>query len=302
MRRGGRWPMVPGDEDGRATAMDEAPAADDEEAGDERRQLLAGFGRGFGGALIFSLPMLMTMEMWWLGFSIDRARLVLLLLLNVPLLTFLSHYSGFEQTFEWWEDLRDAMIAYAIGILTGCVVLGVFGVLAPGMPLEELVGKVAIQAIPASIGALLGRSQLGGGSKPAHSATEATYRSELFLMAGGAVFLGLNVAPTEEMILISYQMNPWQGIGLMALSMAIMHGFVYAVSFKGGSERGPDTPWWSVFLRFTVVGYALAGLISAYLLWTFGRMDGLGPGQVVMAMAVLGFPASVGAAAARLIL
>jgi hypothetical protein len=43
------------------------------------RVFLVGLGRAFGGALIFSLPMLMTMEMWWLGFSnaILEARSVL---------------------------------------------------------------------------------------------------------------------------------------------------------------------------------------------------------------------------------
>jgi uncharacterized membrane protein len=53
----------------------------------------------------------MTMEMWWLGFSMDRWRLGLLLLLNIPLLTVLSHQLGFEQTFGWREDLRDTAIA-----------------------------------------------------------------------------------------------------------------------------------------------------------------------------------------------
>ena len=39
----------------------------------------------FGGALIFYLPILMTMEMWWLGFAIDKFRgLALLLLLSYP--------------------------------------------------------------------------------------------------------------------------------------------------------------------------------------------------------------------------
>ena len=27
--------------------------------------------RAFGGAMLFSLPMLMTMEMWWLGFYME---------------------------------------------------------------------------------------------------------------------------------------------------------------------------------------------------------------------------------------
>ena len=34
---------------------------------DEVRQFLTGLARGTAGALLFALPMLMTMEMWFLG-------------------------------------------------------------------------------------------------------------------------------------------------------------------------------------------------------------------------------------------
>ena len=46
----------------------------------------------------------------------------------------------------------------------------------------------------------------------------------------------------------------------------------------------------------------LALAISLYALWTFGRTDGLAAAPMLMATVVLAFPASIGAAAARLIL
>jgi uncharacterized membrane protein len=55
-------------------------------------------------------------------------------------------------------------------------------------------------------------------------------------------------------------------------------------------------------VRYTIVGYALCLLISAYILWTFGRTAGLSLEATVMAAIVLAFPAAIGAAAARLIL
>ncbi|WP_274426166.1 TIGR02587 family membrane protein [Chelativorans sp. YIM 93263] len=262
-----------------------------------------GLARGLGGALIFSLPMLMTMEMWWLGFYLDRFRLVLLLILNIPLLTLLSHQAGFEETSEWRDDLRDAATAYGIGIVSSTLVLTGFGIITVGMPLDEIVGKIAIQSVPASIGALLGRSQLGGGkAKLPQGSEEEAYGGELLLMAVGALFLGLNVAPTEEMILISYKMTEWHAIAIIAVSILLMHGFVYALEFKGESPLYPDTPWWSAFLRFTVVGYAIAALVSLYVLWTFGRTEDVSLSQILMSVTVLGFPTSIGAAAARLIL
>jgi uncharacterized membrane protein len=50
------------------------------------------------------------------------------------------------------------------------------------------------------------------------------------------------------------------------------------------------------------VGYAVVLCISLYVLWTFGRTDGMATAEVVMTTVVLAFPAALGAAAARLII
>src|SRR5690606_22702414 len=83
---------------------------------------------------------------------------------------------------------------------------------------------------------------------------EESYVGELFLMGVGALFLGFNVAPTEEMLLISYQMGPWLALALVGLSILLMHGFVFAVSFAGGSALAEEGAQWSAFLRLTVPG------------------------------------------------
>jgi putative integral membrane protein (TIGR02587 family) len=269
----------------------------------ENKAFLTGVARAFGGAIIFALPLLMTMEMWWLGFSIEPGRLLLLLILLIPLLVGLSHFVGFEDTFDWRDDLIDAFVACAVGYLAALPVLLLFGVITSGMSASELVGTVALQAVPGSIGALLAQSQLGSPSaRERKDKRQDTYAGECFFMATGAVFLSLNVAPTEEMVLISYKMTPWHAVGLAAASLVLMHAFVYSVGFQGHAEMPEGAHWSGVFVRYTVVGYALCLLISAYILWTFGRTTGLSLEGTVMAVVVLAFPASVGAAAARLIL
>jgi putative integral membrane protein (TIGR02587 family) len=275
----------------------------DEEEGDGDHRLLVGIGRAFGGALIFGLPMLMTMELWQLGFAMDRGRLALLLALSLPLLVGVSHRIGFERSFGWREDLRGAFLAYGVGIAASALVLAVLGVLKVGMTADEVVGKVAIQSVPAAFGALLARSQFGGGPQEDRGDEEALsgYFGTLFLMLVGALFLGLNVAPTDEMVLIAFMMTPWHGVALVVLSVLLMHGFVFALDFHGG-HGGAEGPWWSNFLRFTLVGYVLALAVSLYVLWTYGRTDDAGAAAVMTATIVLAFPAAIGAAAARLIL
>jgi putative integral membrane protein (TIGR02587 family) len=268
------------------------------------RRFAIGLARAAGGALVFSLPLLMTMEMWWLGFHVERLRLLLLVLVMLPFLVGLSHVSGFEDTFELMEDVVDALVAWAVGSAMSALVLALFGELRAGMSLDEVTGKVALQAVPASMGALLARSTLGGEpqQRREREGVPGGYWGELFLMLAGALFLAFNVAPTEEIILLAYMMAPWQALLLAALSLLAMHAFVYAVEFHGQERVPHGVGQASVLLRFTVVGYAIVLVASAYVLWTFGRLDGVGLDDAVASVLVLAFPAAVGAAAARLIL
>jgi putative integral membrane protein (TIGR02587 family) len=265
---------------------------------------LTGLARAFGGAIVFALPMLMTMEMWELGFYMEPLRLALLLLLVVPLLVGLSHFVGFEDTFDWKDDVVDAFVAYAVGFIAAAPVLLLFGVITSSMALDEIAGKVALQAVPGSIGALLAQGQFGASQHVSRRKEKRrdSYRGEMFFMAAGAVFLSLNVAHTEEMILISYQMTPVHALALSMFSVVLMHAFVYSLEFQGTSDIPYGTPGWSIFLRYTVVGYAICLIISAYVLWTFGRISGLAIEEIAMTTVVLAFPAAIGAAAARLIL
>lgn len=270
------------------------------------RQAWRDAARAAGGALVFSLPMLMTMEMWWLGFYLDRLRLLVLVVTAIPLLVVLSRHIGLEDTRRWRDDVLDTAIALGVSALVSTVLLTLFGTVDSRTPPDEIVGKIAIQMVPAAIGALLAKSQFGRGPADQDGdepdERKETYGGELFLMAVGALFLGFNVAPTEEMILISFQMTEWHALCLVALSLVIMHGFVFAVGFAGGSEISPEEPWWSPFLRLTLPGYVIAMTVSLYLLWIFARLDGLSADGIVMATVVLAFPSAIGAAAARLIL
>jgi len=263
---------------------------------------LRDFGRAAGGALLFSLPMLMTMELWELGFYLDRGRLITLMLAALPMLFFLSRQIGFEKTRSWRDDVIDALIALGVAAVTSSVLLVLFGAIGKGMSADEIIGKIAIQMVPGAIGALLAKSQFGDTGDEDGAEREETYGGELFLMAVGALFLGFNMAPTEEMMLISFRMTEWHALGLVALSLALMHGFVFAVGFAGGSEVSPEESMWSAFLRLTLPGYVVALSISLFLLWIFARTDGMSFGDAVMAMVVLGFPSAIGAASARLIL
>jgi len=281
----------------------EAKGAGRSDASQAPEPFRIGLARAFGGALLFALPLMMTMEMWWLGSYLEPYRLALLLVVMFPLLVGTSHLGGFRETFRFSEDAEDALVAYAVGFIAATALLLLFGVIRYHTSFGDGLGMVALQAVPGSLGALLARSQLGGQPKREKERTHyAGYFGELFLMVVGALFLTLNVAPTEEIILIAFKMTEWHSLALVALSLAIMHTFVYAAGFHGQAARPEGVTGWSLFLRFTVVGYALVLLVCLYVLWTFGRTDSVGSEEVLSMTLVVGFPGAIGAAAARLIL
>lgn len=266
------------------------------------RQALTGLARALAGALLFSLPMLMTMELWSIGFYIAPIKLVLLLALTLPLLIGLSWLRGFEPTSTLADDIVDALVAFAVGVLAAVIVLALFGLLSSETSVREAIGKIALQAVPGSLGAILARSQLGGNIDRKKRERAASYPAVLLMMAAGALFLGLNVAPTEEVIALAYSIGVWRTIALALFSLAVMHAFVYVVGFRGTPEPAPDATFLGQFIQFTLVGYAIVLVLSLYLLWTFGRTEATGIDEIIKSCIVLGFPGALGAAASRLIL
>jgi putative integral membrane protein (TIGR02587 family) len=257
----------------------------------------------FGGAIIFAFPLLMTMEMWWLGFYMDRLRLALFLFLSIPLVFGIAYYLVLDGGHNLKHDILDTFIAYAAAFTTAATILFLISVIEPGMPLSEIIGKVSLQAVPAGIGAVLAERQFGGGEEQrAARRGGGLYSGQLFFMLVGAFFLSFTVAPTEEMVLIGARMDAWQAVGLAVFSLLLMQIFMYVIELQGKEKIAWPALAWRVFLRSAVTGYAIALLISFYMLWSFGRTEGESLGEVIRATIVLAFPASLGASGGRLIL
>jgi len=269
-------------------------------------------GRALVGAVLFALPLFMTMEMWQLGFTADRGRLVTLFVVMLPMLIALSYFAGFERAFGLLDHVLDAFAAVAIAAASGAVVLLLIGVLSPAQPLQEIIGKIAIVTFPGAIGALLADKQLehkregddddddDDDETHEQEEIERSYFARLFLMTIGALFVALNVAPTEEMILIAFQISPWQSLALALISLTALHALLFWAEFEEDEERmRGDGSMFSVFVRYTCAGYALCALASLFLLWIFGRTENTGLAELTEFIVVLAFPAVLGAGLAQ---
>lgn len=263
-----------------------------------RRVLLAGAGRGLGGAVLFAMPIFMTQEVWHLGLTIPRHRLALLVAATLVLVGLLVRFFGTTSApGNRYGVLADTGIAVAVAAVAAGLVLSALSVLRPLSDWREAASVIGIELLPADVGASFARSQLSSGSRRAEV---SGYRHEILLMVAGAAVFSANIAPTEEIAVLAARAGPWHAIALVLVSLLLMHFFVYTVGFKG--QEAPRGGPVQTFVLFTVVGYVASLLVAAYLLWTFGRFDGTGAGTVVVESVVLALPGSLGAAAARLIL
>ena len=275
---------------------------DDVSSATTSAQYAVALSRAFAGALIFGLPLLLTMEMWWLGFYLEPWRLAQLTLVNLAVLYGMSRVSGFEEARNWLDDVLDSFAAYFIAVVTAILLLYLIGAIRPSMTVTEVSGMIAIQAVPASFGAMVGAKLMGAGKDLEQKEPwRETYAGRLFLFLAGALFLSFTVAPTEEVILISFQMEAWQLLVMMLGSILLLHAILYFAGFRGQEERAERSHGHAIF-RQTLPGYAIAVTVSAYLLWSFGRIDGLGPTTAVMAILVLAVPAAIGAGIARIVI
>ena len=258
-----------------------------------------GLGRAFVGALLFALPLFMTMEMWAVGAGGSQFRIAVLLAATFPVLVGLSYFAGFEHAFGVVDHVLDAFAAFAVAAVTGAVALGLFGVFSAGESFAGIVGKIAIVTFPAALGALLADKQLGRKASDADDEGRR-YGARLFLMLVGALFVALNVAPTEEITLIAFQISPLQAVLLALVSLALLHALLFWVDFSR-SEAREQQNFWSVLLRLSFAGYAICMLTSLFLLWVFGRADGASLAQLAEYVVVLSFAAVLGAGLAHVV-
>jgi putative integral membrane protein (TIGR02587 family) len=268
------------------------------------------YARGVVGGLLFSLPLLYTMEVWWAGFTSRPSLLLLYLGVGFLLLFGYNRYAGLHQDASWWEVGFEAVEEMGLGLLVAAGILWLIGQIDGTMPANEIVGKVVVEAVTVAIGISVGSAQLGGGdgknqgmaTKSGDGGRPLSVAGQIVLAGCGAVLFASNVAPTEEIVLIAIEASPWKVFGLAVLSFVLGGIILFYSDFKGSDRvRAPQDGAGTILLR-TSLNYAVALAASAFILWFFGRFDGASI-RVIMAQIVsLGVAASLGASAGRILL
>jgi putative integral membrane protein (TIGR02587 family) len=276
------------------------------------RQLL----RAVGGGLIIGLPLLFTMEMWFHSFLLSSWKLVVLLLVTFLVVIGYSALSGFRHERSWGELLIDSVHTMGIAAVVSALALLLLGRIGLDTGLRDAVGKVALQVIPVAFGVSLAGAQLAGGGSgddghsdddddQGSSATDGGGRASafgrLFVGAGAALLFALNIAPTEEPMLLGVEAEWWLLLLVVAASIAMTLAIVFYADFRGGRSPEVGDSILDHPLTETVAAYAVSLAVSLLLMWSFGRTDGASWSAIVGQTVMLGFVAAFGAAAGRLL-
>jgi putative integral membrane protein (TIGR02587 family) len=266
--------------------------------------------RAVGGGLLVGLPLLFTMEMWFHSFLLPSWKIVLLLAVSFVVVIGYSAVAGFRRERSWAELLVDSLETMGISIIVATFAMLLLGRIGPDVGLRDAIGKVALEAIPVAFGVSLASSQLAAPGDDADEEEQGSTAGDgagvgpfgrLFVAGGAALLFALNVAPTEEPVLLGVE-APWWLLVMVALAtLAMTLAIVFYADFRGGrSMEHGDGPLGSP-LAETVAAYAVSLLVSLLLLWSFGRTDGASLSAIAGQTIMLAVLASFGAAAGRLL-
>lgn len=280
------------------------------------RKSLQEYARGIAGGLLFSFPLLYTMEVWWAGFIATPLQLLIMVIVTYLLLLGYNRYAGMRHDASWRSVFIDSIEEMGLGIVLAFAVLFVLNRIQFGeMSMDEIMGKIIIEAMAVSIGVSIGTAQLGAGEDEEDEedevqaeAREAGWRtgwrskvSLVVLALCGSVIVGGNVAPTEEVVVLAVGADAYHILLMALLSLLMSVVVVYFSDFHGTGGQHNGSLLFAITLD-TCLSYLTALAASAFLLWFFGRFEGVSFEVAFAQCIVLGVLASLGASAGRLLI
>jgi putative integral membrane protein (TIGR02587 family) len=277
--------------------------------------------RAASGGLLFGVPMLYTMEVWWVGSTAGPLRLYAILAFSFIPIFLLNRTSGFRSTNEvgFIDALMDTVDAMAISLVCVTAILVVLREITATTPIGQALGKVLYEGIPFSIGVGLAShflTEQGGDETDSMSTNEsdqndmATEAAKPDISASvsdsgatliGALVVAFSIAPTDEVPLLASAINSRWLIVLVGVSLLVSYAIVFEAEFTSQQQRHEHQGLFQTPMAETVVSYLLSLLAAYTMLWFFDRISPEEPWFATLThVVVLGFPAAVGGAAGRL--
>lgn len=297
------------------------PRKDLTEWAKERQDLI----RGVSGGFLFGIPLIYTMEVWWIGSYISPKIILLILVITYVIVVFFNRIEGFrlQSPDNFLDAIMEGVEALAIGLFCSTFMLILLQRITLDTPLEEIMGKIVLDSVPFAFGVALARlilspesgdenssSQQGekqqrqNRSKTPRKFNEISLRETLADINAtiiGAIILAFNIAPTDEIpTLAAATSSPWL-LAIVAVSLFISYIIVFAAGFTNQEKRRRQRGLFQNPINETIISYLVSLLASFLMLWFFQQFTFDDPWFLwVRYTLILGLPATIGGAAGRL--
>lgn len=145
----------------------------------------------------------------------------------------------------------EAVTAVGIGILFSTVILWLVGEFRMGQSTGEILGRIVFEAAPVSIGVSFANAQIQGKSRTGEDARSEKSSSgpsgslpererlqlradlkDAGATAAGAAVFALNIAPTEEVIMIATRLPYWQVVVMLFATLILGYVILFASGFE----------------------------------------------------------------------
>jgi putative integral membrane protein (TIGR02587 family) len=261
------------------------------------------YGRGIGGGFLFSLPLILTMELWSAGVTVSPLRLLAGLAATFVLLCGYNAYAGLRHDTRLVEIVVDSVEELGIGLALSAGILWMLGRIDGSSALPDVVGLTLVEGLFIAVGVSVGTAQLTGGGRSSQKleGRHQSIWSELALALCGAVLIAANAGPTEEIQILASEMSPRLLLVSLVASLVLAATLLYFSHFLGSARFAGSAGLFGV-VHGTAITYAAGLAGSAAILWFFSRFDAHNPTLNVAQCVVLGVAGTLGAAAGRLLL
>lgn len=281
----------------------------------EIQELISGASGGF----LFGIPLLYTMEVWFIGSYVQPPVVLGILGVTFIIVLLLNQIEGFrpETRATLTEAIAETIETLAIGIVCSALILIILQRIDEQTPLLEMLGKVVFEGVPCSLGVAFSNSILSGetqidlnqsedvsseSSQSNQSIGQATLADSLAAFIG-ALFVAFSIAPTDEVKVLAASASPVWLLLIMTTSLLVSYGIVFAAEFTNYNERRQQKGLFQSPESETMISYVIALAAGILMLWFFQKLTWSDPWFVWLRYGIiLSLPASIGGAAGRLAL
>lgn len=272
---------------------------------------------GASGGFLFGIPLLYTMEVWFIGSYVRPAILLAILAITFIVILSVNRIEGFrpQESITLTGAIAESIETLAIGIVCATIMLVILKRIDWQTPLTEALGKIIFEGVPFSLGVAFSRSLLSGDSTVdldqrnndrvhTYGKQKLVWRDTLAdFMATiiGTLFIAFSIAPTDEIVVLAASATAGWLLLIILASLSISYGIVFASEITNYQQRFHQQGLFQTPVSETVISYLLSLIAGMLMLWFFQKLTFADPWYIWLRYSiVLGLPTSIGGAAGRL--